>query len=84
MKRGDIYLADLEPRSGSEQRGTRPVIVVTHDAFNQEPTWYLMIVVPVSTSNAQAKRGPSSISLPMGAGGLKKGQRGALPSGNDA
>ena len=29
MRRGEIYWADLEPRSGSEQRGRRPVVVVS-------------------------------------------------------
>ncbi len=35
MKRGEVYWADLAPRSGSEQQGRRPVIVISHDAFNQ-------------------------------------------------
>jgi mRNA-degrading endonuclease toxin of MazEF toxin-antitoxin module len=35
MKRGGVYWADLVPRSGSEQTGRRPVIVVSHDGFNQ-------------------------------------------------
>ena len=35
MKRGDLYWAVLAPRSGSEQQGRRPVIVVSHDGFNQ-------------------------------------------------
>ena len=39
MKRGEIYWADLAPRSGSEQKGRRPVLVVSHDAFNQTPGW---------------------------------------------
>ena len=70
MKRGDVYVATLAPRSGSEQRGTRPVIVVSHDAFNETPGWRSVIVVPVSTSVAQAGRGPTAVSLPRGAGGL--------------
>jgi mRNA-degrading endonuclease toxin of MazEF toxin-antitoxin module len=28
MKRGEVYWADLVPRSGSEQTGRRPVVVV--------------------------------------------------------
>ena len=39
MKRGDVYWADLTPRSGSEQQGRRPVIVVSHDGFNETPGW---------------------------------------------
>lgn len=72
MKRSDIYWATLAPRSGSEQHGARPVIVVSHDAFNQVATWQSVIVVPVSTSQAQTRRGPTVVPLPAGAGGLKK------------
>ena len=32
--RGDIYLADLNPYFGSEQGGTRPVLVLQNDAGN--------------------------------------------------
>jgi len=55
MKRGDVYWADLAPRSGSEQQGRRPVIIVSHDAFNQAQDWRSIIVVPISTSAIQAK-----------------------------
>ena len=72
MKRGDVYWADLEPRSGSEQRGRRPVVVVSHDAFNQTPGWQSVIVVPLSTSPAQAGRGPTAVLVPAGAAGLKR------------
>ncbi len=72
MKRGDVYWADIMPRSGSEQGGRRPVIIVSHDAFNEVPAWRSVIVVPISTSAAQAKRGPTAVYLPKGAGGLKK------------
>lgn len=72
MKRGDLYWADLIPRSGSEQTGRRPVIIVSHDGFNQTPGWRSIIVVPISTSATQAMRGPTAIHLPQGAGGLKK------------
>jgi len=72
MKRGDLYWADLIPRSGSEQKGRRPVLVVSHNGFNQVPGWRSVIVVPLSTSATQALRGPTAIHLPEGAGGLKK------------
>jgi mRNA interferase MazF len=67
MKRGDVYWADLVPRSGSEQTGRRPVIVISHDGFNQVSAWRSIIVVPVSTSNLQVKRGPTVVALPAGA-----------------
>ncbi len=71
MRRGEVYWATLAPRSGSEQQGTRPVIIVSHDAFNQIPGWRSVIVVPVSTSTAQARRGPTAVALQKGTGGLK-------------
>jgi mRNA interferase MazF len=72
MKRGEVYWADLAPRSGSEQQGRRPVIVISHDAFNQTPGWRSIIVVPLSTSPIQASRGPSAIPLAPGRSGLRK------------
>ncbi len=33
--RGDIRWADLEPSRGSEQAGARPVLVLSHDVFNE-------------------------------------------------
>lgn len=71
MRRGEIYWAELDPRSGAEQTGRRPVIVVSHDGFNEVPTWCSVIVVPVSTSEAQARRGPTAVVLATGAGGLR-------------
>lgn len=35
MERGDIYLVSLDPTSGHEQQGTRPVLVVSPSSFNQ-------------------------------------------------
>jgi mRNA interferase MazF len=72
VKRGEIHWADLVPRSGSEQTGRRPVIVVSHDGFNQTPGWKSIIVVPISTSASQGRRGPTVIEVPAGAGGLPK------------
>ena len=50
MKRGDVFWA--------EQRGRRPVIVVSNDGFNMTAGWQSVIVVPVSTSEAQARPPP--------------------------
>ena len=70
MRRGEVYWAALEPRSGSEQRGRRPVVVVSHDGFNSVPAWRSVVVVPLSTSTARS--GPTAIALAGGAGGLGK------------
>ena len=72
MKRGDVYWADITPRSGSEQKGRRPVIVVSHDGFNQTTGWRSVIVIPLSTSLAQRQRGPTAVALPKGVAGLNR------------
>lgn len=70
MKRGELYWATLVPRSGSEQTGRRPVVVLSHDAFNEARGWRSVIVIPLSTSPAQARRGPTVVALPAGTAGL--------------
>ncbi len=67
MKRGDVVWAEFRPRSGSERRsqserqGRRPAVVVSHDAFNARAAWRSVVVVPVSTSPRQARRGPTVV-----------------------
>jgi mRNA interferase MazF len=72
MKRGEVYWAGLIPRSGPGQTGRRPVVVVSHDGFNETPGWMSIIVVPISTSASQARRGPTVVSLPPGSAGLSR------------
>ena len=33
--RGDVHWAELDPVRGREQAGRRPVLVISHDVFNQ-------------------------------------------------
>ena len=33
--RGDIYWANLNPVQGQEQAGRRPVVILSHDIFNE-------------------------------------------------
>jgi mRNA interferase MazF len=72
MTRGEIYWADLVPRSASEQTGRRPMIVVSHDGFNRTTGWKSIIVVPISTSASQARRGPTVVELAGASTGLPK------------
>ncbi len=52
-RRGDVYLADLDPYIGSEQGGTRPVVVLQNNTGNFFcPT---LIIAPItSRSNKKA------------------------------
>ncbi|MGQ4555638.1 type II toxin-antitoxin system PemK/MazF family toxin [Halobellus sp. GM3] len=48
VRHGDIVIVELDPTEGSEQRGTRPCLVVQNDVGNENaPT---TIVVPFTTS----------------------------------
>lgn len=48
LRRGDIVIVGLDPTQGSEQRGTRPCLVVQNDIGNANAT--TTIVVPFTTS----------------------------------
>lgn len=72
MRRGEIWEAILHPRSGAEQVGRRPVVVVSNDGFNAVEAWRSVIVVPFSTSEKQRARGPTAVAFKKGAGGLRK------------
>jgi len=56
--RGDIFWANLEPVKGSEQGGTRPVLIIQNDIFNiYSPT---TIITPL-TSKKPSKRYLTSV-----------------------
>lgn len=46
MKRGDIYLVSLDPTTGHEQSGSRPVLVVSPAAFNDRTG--LPVILPIT------------------------------------
>jgi len=41
---GDIYWADLSPTTGREQRGRRPVLIVSRNEINRMPLTILVMV----------------------------------------
>ena len=53
INKGDIYYASLDPIVGSEQNGTRPVVIIQNDIGNKySPT---VLVAPL-TSKVKSKR----------------------------
>lgn len=69
-RRGDVVAARLEPVEGSEQGGTRPVVVVSNDLFNE--VMPVVTVVPVTTYAGRARRVyPSEVLVDRGTGGLR-------------
>ncbi|MCK7582331.1 MAG: type II toxin-antitoxin system PemK/MazF family toxin [Chromatiales bacterium] len=65
MERGDIYLVSLDPTSGREQQGTRPVLVVSPTAFNRLTR--TPIVLPITSGGNFARTAGFAVSL-MGSG----------------
>ena len=53
MERGDIYLVSLDPTSGREQQGRRPVLVVTPGKFNKVTG--VPVVLPIKTAGNFAR-----------------------------
>lgn len=54
MKRGDIYLVSLDPTEGREQRGSRPVLIVSPSEFNEATK--LPVICPITSGGDFARR----------------------------
>ncbi len=69
VKRGDIFYADLSPVIGSEQGGTRPVLVVQNDVGNKfSPT----VIIAAITSQINKAKLPTHIEIKAHDVGLLK------------
>lgn len=66
-QRGDVFLARLDPAEGSEQAGTRPVIVVTRDAINANSP--VVVIVPLTDNPKRIY--PSHVWIAKGSAGLR-------------
>lgn len=61
VRRGEIYLANLNPVIGSEQGGTRPVLVIQNDLGNKySPT----TIVAAITSRIRKAKLPTHVEIP--------------------
>ena len=61
MQRGEIYLVSLDPTAGHEQQGTRPVLIVSPEAFNQ--VTQLPVVLPITCGGNFARVAGFAVSL---------------------
>ena len=67
MKRGDVYMAGLDPVIGSEQGGFRPVVIIQNNLGNlHAPT---VIAVPLTGSSSKPPL-PTHVMIPSGEAGL--------------
>ena len=65
--RGDIRWAELDPTRGNEQRGLRPVLVLSHDVFNERSGTVLAMAI-----TSQAQKAGFPLTLPLGKVGGKE------------
>ena len=61
MERGEIWLVSLDPTAGHEQRGTRPVVIVSPAPFNELTG--TPVVLPITTGGSFARRRGFAVSL---------------------
>jgi mRNA-degrading endonuclease toxin of MazEF toxin-antitoxin module len=65
MKRGEIWLVGLDPSAGHEQKGRRPVLIVSPEAFNQLTK--VPVVLPITSGGDFARTAGFAVPL-TGAG----------------
>ena len=53
MKRGEIWLVGLDPAEGHEQKGRRPVLIVSPEAFNRVTR--VPVVLPITSGGNFAR-----------------------------
>ncbi len=68
-KRGDIWLANLDPVIGSEQGKTRPVVIIQNDIANE---YSPVVIVAAITTAADLKTYPTEVRVAAPEGGLRK------------
>ncbi len=65
--RGEIRWADLDPVRGHEQAGQRPVLVLSHDIFNERSGTVIAVAL-----TSQEPRADFPLTLETRASGLRK------------
>jgi mRNA-degrading endonuclease toxin of MazEF toxin-antitoxin module len=61
MKRGEIWLVSLDPTLGHEQKGRRPVLIVSPEAFNRITK--VPVVLPITSAGNFARMAGFAVSL---------------------
>lgn len=65
--RGDVVWADIDPTRGNEQRGRRPVAVISHDIFNARSGTVIAMAL-----TSQPQRAGFPLTLEIDSTGLPK------------
>jgi len=61
VKRGEIWLVSLDPSSGHEQKGRRPVLIVSPEPFNRITK--VPVVLPITSGGNFARMAGFAVSL---------------------
>jgi mRNA-degrading endonuclease toxin of MazEF toxin-antitoxin module len=67
MKRGEIWLVGLDPTEGHEQKGHRPVLLVSPEAFNRLTR--VPVVLPITSGGNFART--AGFAVPLAGAGTK-------------
>lgn len=67
MRRGEIWLVGLDPASGQEQKGYRPVLIVSPEAFNRVTR--VPVVLPITSGGNFART--AGFAVPLAGAGTK-------------
>ena len=70
VNKWEIYFCNLDPTTGSEQKGTRPVLIISTDSVNHNLT--VSTVLPLSSVKPTDRIYPTEVLLPPGISGLPK------------
>lgn len=68
IKRGDIYLVNLDPVIGSEQSGIRPALIIQNDLGNK----YSPTVIVLAITSKTKKEIPTHVNVGKDIDGLEK------------
>ena len=69
VERGEIWLANLDPTQGSEQAGTRPIIIFQENTVSKFTS--TIITIPLTTNLRRAAL-PTCLLISNGQGGLNQ------------
>jgi mRNA-degrading endonuclease toxin of MazEF toxin-antitoxin module len=67
MKLGEIWLVGLHPTSGHEQKGRRPVLIASPEAFNRITK--LPVILPITSGGNYART--AGFAVPLTGSGTK-------------
>ena len=58
--RGEVFWADLDPTRGHEQQGKRPVLILSHDIFNEKSGTVIAVAL-----TSQPQKAPFPLTLEL-------------------